>query len=62
MAINRGVIKVKQGNSFVDFYPHAYAEDVKYKETSVYAAIEALETANKNATDNVIQMLSSAIN
>ena len=52
MAINRGVIKVKQGNSFVDFYPHAYAEDVKYKETSVYAAINALETANKNTTNN----------
>ena len=51
--INRGVIKVKQkDNSFIEFYPHAYSEDVKYKETSVYAAIEALETANKNATDN----------
>ena len=45
--INRGVIKVKQkDNSFIEFYPHAYSEDVKYKETSVYAAIEALETAN----------------
>ena len=51
--INRGVIKVKQqDNSFIEFYPHAYSEDVKYKETSVYAAIAALETANKNATNN----------
>ena len=51
--INRGVIKVKQkDNSFIEFYPHAYSEDVKYKETSVYAAIAALETANKNATAN----------
>ena len=53
MAINRGVIKVKQDdNSFAEFYPHVYSEDAKYRETSVYAAIEALETANKNATDN----------
>lgn len=51
--VNRGVIKVKQkDNSFIEFYPHVYSQDAKYKETSVYAAIEALETANKNTTGN----------
>lgn len=48
--INRGVIKVKQSDgSFKEFYPHAYSQDVKYKETSVYATLEALEKANSDA-------------
>ena len=48
--INRGVIKVKQAdNTFKEFYPHAYSEDVKYGATTVYAALQALEKANTDA-------------
>ena len=48
--INRGVIKVKQAdNTFKEFYPHAYSEDVKYGATTVHAALQALEKANTDA-------------
>lgn len=48
--INRGIIKIKQSDgSFKEFYPHAYAEDVKYNATTVAAALAALEKANSDA-------------